>query len=155
MRHYFAPLFEPSSVAIIGATERQHAIGAVLIQNMLGAGYRGALYAVNPKYREVRGVRCFPSIGEVPARVDLAVISTPAPTVPDIISACGEAGVRAAVVISAGFAETGPAGAALEHAMLDNAPRHRLRVLGPNCLGIMRPDLGLNATFAQGHAKPG
>ena len=155
MRHYFAPLFEPSSVAIIGATERQHAIGAVLIQNMLGAGYRGGLYAVNPKYRQVRGVPCFASIGEVPARVDLAVISTPAPTVPDIISACGEAGVRAAVVISAGFAETGPAGAALEREMLDNARRHRLRVLGPNCLGIMRPDLGLNATFAQGHAKPG
>jgi acetyltransferase len=155
MRHYFAPLFEPGSVAIVGASEQPGSIGAVLIRNMLAAGYRGALYAVNPRYREVRGVPCFASIGQVPTRVDLAVISTPAPTVPDIINACGEAGVRTAVVISAGFAEIGPAGVALERELLANARRHHLRVLGPNCLGIMRPDLGLNATFAQGHAQPG
>jgi acetyltransferase len=155
MRHYFTPLFEPASVAVIGASERPGSIGAVLIRNMLAAGYRGALYGVNPKYREVRGVPCFGSIREVPTRVDLAVISTPAPTVPDVIDACGEAGTRAAVVISAGFAEIGSEGAALERALLDRARRHRLRVLGPNCLGIMRPDIGLNATFAQGHARSG
>jgi acetyltransferase len=154
-RHYFAPLFEPASVAVIGASARAGSVGAVLIENMLAAGYRGALYAVNPKHREVRGVPCFPAIGEVPRRVDLAVIATPAPTVPGIINACGEAGVRAAVVISAGFSESGPAGAKLERALLDNARRQRLRVLGPNCLGIMRPDVGLNATFARGHTRPG
>ena len=154
-RHYFAPLFEPASVAVIGASARAGSVGAVLIENMLAAGYRGALYAVNPKHREVRGVPCFPTIGEVPRRVDLAVIATPAPTVPGIINACGEAGVRAAVVISAGFSESGPAGAKLERALLDNARRQRLRVLGPNCLGIMRPDVGLNATFARGHTRPG
>ena len=154
-RHYFAPLFEPSSVAVIGASARAGSVGAVLIENMLAAGYRGALYAVNPKHREVRGVPSFPTIGEVPRRVDLAVIATPAPTVPGIINACGEAGVRAAVVISAGFSESGPAGAKLERALLENARRQRLRVLGPNCLGIMRPDVGLNATFARGHTRPG
>ncbi len=154
-RHYFAPLFEPASVAVIGASARAGAVGAVLIENMLEAGYRGALYAVNPKHREIRGVSCFPSIGEVPRRVDLAVVATPAPTVPEIINACGEAGVRAAVVISAGFSESGPAGAKLERALIENARRHRLRVLGPNCLGIMRPGVGLNATFARGHATPG
>ena len=154
-RHYFAPLFEPASVAVIGASARAGSVGAVLIENMLEAGYRGTLYAVNPKHREVRGVPCFPSIGEVPRRVDLAVIATPAPTVPGIINACGAAGVRAAVVISAGFSDSGPAGAKLERALLENARRHRLRVLGPNCLGIMRPGIGLNATFARGHATPG
>jgi acetyltransferase len=155
MRHYFAPLLEPESVAIVGASAQAGSVGAVLIGNMLAAGYRGKLYAVNPKHREVNGVPCFPAIGEVPRRVDLAVIATPAPTVPGIIEQCGAAGVRAAVVISAGFAETGPAGAKLERALLENARRHRLRVLGPNCLGIMRPAIGLNATFARGHARPG
>jgi acetyltransferase len=154
-RHYFAPLFEPASVAVIGASTRAGTVGAVLIENMLEAGYRGALCAVNPKHREIRGVPCYPSIGEVPRRVDLAVVATPAPTVPGVINACGEAGVRAAVVISAGFSESGPAGAKLERALLENARRHRLRVLGPNCLGIMRPSVGLNATFARGHATPG
>ena len=155
MRHYFAPLFEPASVAVVGASEQPRSVGSVLIENMLAAGYRGQLYAVNPKHREVRGVPCFPAIGEVPRRVDLAVIATPAPTVPGIIEQCGAAGVRAAVVISAGFSESGPVGAKLERALLENARRHRLRVLGPNCLGIMRPDVGLNATFARGRARPG
>ena len=155
LRHYFAPLFEPAAVAIVGAGGRKGSVGSVLIENMLAAGYRGQLYAVNPKHREVLGVPCFPAIGEVPRRVDLAVIATPAPTVPGIIEQCGAAGVRAAVVISAGFSEAGPAGAKLERALLENARRHRLRVLGPNCLGIMRPEVGLNATFARGHARPG
>ena len=128
MRHYFAPLFEPAAVAIVGASERKGSIGSVLIENMLAAGYRGQLCAVNPKHRAVRGVPCFPTIGEVPRRVDLAVIATPAPTVPGIIEQCGAAGVRAAVVISAGFSESGPAGAKLERALLENARRHRLRV---------------------------
>ena len=154
-RHYFAPLFEPATVAIIGASEEAGSVGAVLVGNMLDAGFRGKLYAVNPKYRAVQGVPCFPTIGEVPRRVDLAVIATPAATVPDIVNACGEAGVRAAVIISAGFGEAGHAGAKLERALLENARRHRLRVLGPNCFGVMRPDIGLNATFAHGQSLPG
>jgi acetyltransferase len=155
MRHYFAPLLEPESVAVIGASEDTGSVGLVLVENMLAAGYRGQLFAVNPKYRKVRDLPCVPAIGEVPRRVDLAVIATPAATVPGIIEQCGAAGVRAAVVVSAGFSESGPAGAALERALLENARRYRLRVLGPNCLGVMRPDIGLNATFAHGHARPG
>ncbi len=84
-RHYLTPLFEPAAVAVIGATERAGAVGAVLIRNMLEAKYRGELFAVNPKHRSVLGVPCFSAIGKVPGRVDLAVIATPAPTVPDII----------------------------------------------------------------------
>lgn len=154
-RHYLTPLFEPASVAIIGASARPGAIGAVLVENMRAAKYRGALYAVNPKHRSVQGVPCFPSIARVPQRIDLAVIATPPETVPQLMVECGLAGVRAAVIITAGFAETGPAGVRLERAALDHARRHGVRVIGPNCLGIMRPELGLNATFARGSALPG
>ena len=153
-RHYLSPLFQPASVAIIGASETAGSVGAVLAQNM-SAGYKGALYAVNPKRTAVHGIACHPSIAKVPQRIDLAVIATPAPTVPAVIEECGEAGVRAAVVITAGFSETGPQGARLERALLENARRYRLRVIGPSCLGLMRPEIGLNATFARGVAKPG
>ncbi len=153
-RHYLSPLFQPASVAIIGASNATGTVGAVLAENMI-AGYRGALYAVNPKHRSVQGLDCYPAIGKIPQRIDLAVIATPAHTVPALIEQCGEAGVRAAVVITAGFSETGPAGARLERALLENARRCRLRVIGPNCLGLMRPEIGLNATFARGGALTG
>jgi acetyltransferase len=154
-RHYLTPLFAPASVAVIGASERPGAVGTVLVSNMLAAQYRGDLFAVNPKHRTVQGVPCFGSVGRVPKRVDLAVIATPAPTVPALIEQCGAAGVRSAVVVSAGFSEAGEEGARLERALLDNARRCRVRVLGPNCLGLLRPDMGVNATFARGAALPG
>jgi acetyltransferase len=154
-RHYLTPLFEPQSVAIIGATDKKGKVGEVLVANMLEAGFKGPLFAVNPKYKEVRGVPCFASIDKLPQRVDLAVIATPPATVPGAIEECGRAGVRAAVVITAGFSEIGPAGAKLERALLENARRHGVRVIGPNCLGILRPALGLNATFARSRVVPG
>ncbi len=154
-RHYLTPLFEPESVAIIGGTDKQGKVGEVLIANMLEAGFKGPLFAVNPKYKEVRGVPCLPSIDKLPQRVDLAVIATPPQTVPGVIDQCGRAGVRAAVVITAGFSETGPAGAKLERALLENARRHGVRVIGPNCLGILRPALGMNATFARSRVVAG
>ena len=153
--HYLEPLFEPSSVAIIGATERTDAIGAVLMDNMIAAKYSGSLLAVNPKYRWVRGVKSYRSIAEVRHPVDLAVIATPPVTVPGVIEECGRAGARSAVVITAGFSEVGLEGAALERALLASAKRYGLRLLGPNCLGLMRPGIGLNATFARGNAKAG
>ena len=154
-RHYLAPLFEPSSVAIIGATERAGTIGAVLMRNMLDAKFAGKLFPVNPHRAAVQGVRCYASIAELPERVDLAVIAAPAPTAPGLVEECGRAGIKAAVVISAGFGEIGAAGTALEQAMLANARRYNIRLLGPNCLGIMRPSSGLNATFARGTARAG
>ena len=154
-RHYLTPLFEPASVAIVGASELSGKVGATLISNMLAAGFKGPLFAVNPKYASVRGVPCYASVGQLPQPVELAVIATPARTVPEVIDRCGQAGVRAAVVITAGFSEAGPEGRALERAVLDNARRHRLRLVGPNCLGIMRPEIGLNATFARGTALAG
>jgi acetyltransferase len=154
-RHYLTPLFEPQSVAIIGATDKKGKVGEVLIANMLEAGFKGPLFAINPKYKEVSGVPCFPSIDRLPQRVDLAVIATPPATVPGAIDECGRAGVRAAVVITAGFSEIGPAGAKLERTLLENARRHGVRVIGPNCLGILRPALGMNATFARSRVVPG
>ena len=154
-RHYLTSMFAPQSVALIGASERPGSVGAALLANVRAANYRGALFAVNPKHRVVQDVPCFPSIAKVPQRVDVAVIATPAATVPSIIEQCGKAGVRAAVVISAGFSEAGEAGARLDRSLLESARRHGVRVLGPNCLGVLRPDLGLNATLARGAAHPG
>jgi acetyltransferase len=154
-RHYLTPLLEPASVAIVGASPRPGSIGAVPIENMLSAGFRGALFAVNPKHRSVAGVPCVASIREIPQRVDLAVIVTPAARVPGILDECAEAGVRAACVISAGFEEAGPDGAKLQRALVDTVRRTRIRMLGPNCLGLIRPHVGLNATFARGPVRPG
>ncbi|WP_323003701.1 bifunctional acetate--CoA ligase family protein/GNAT family N-acetyltransferase [Denitromonas sp.] len=154
-KHYLTPLFEPKSVGVIGASERETAIGGVLIRNMLDAGFKGKIFAINPKHDKVHGVTCYKSVEDVPHRLDLVVIATAAQKVPAIIDGCGRAGVKAAIVLSAGFSETGPRGAALERSVMDAARRHKIRLLGPNCLGIMRPDLGLNATFAHGRALPG
>ena len=154
-KHYLTPLFEPKSVAIIGASEREGSIGAVIVRNMLEAGYKGKLFAVNLKHEEISGIPSYPTVDDIPQRLDLAVIATKATTVPGIMESCGRAGVRAAVVISAGFSEIGPQGAALERAVLDTARRYGIRLIGPNCLGVMRPEIGLNATFAHGGAIRG
>ena len=154
-KHYLTPLFEPRSVGIIGASERPDSIGGVLIRNMLEAGFKGKLFAINPKHETVFDVPCFRSIEDVPHRLDLVVISTRAETIPAIMDGCGRAGVKAAIVLSAGFSESGPRGAALERSTTEVARRHRIRLLGPNCLGIIRPELGLNATFAHGGALKG
>jgi acetyltransferase len=151
-QHYLAPLFQPTVVAVIGATPRPGALGHVLVQNMLAAGFRGKLFAVNPKHQEVLGVPCVKTIEDVPQRVDLAVIATPAPTVPEIIGACGKARVRTAVILSAGFAESGADGAEMERQIVQLSRKHGIRILGPNSLGIARAIAGLNATFA--HAAP-
>ena len=154
-RHYLTPLFEPASVAIVGASETAGRVGQVLLTNMLAAGFSGPLFAVNPKYREVHGVPCFPSLSRLPQRVDLAVIATPPATVPGIMADCGKAGVHAAVVITDGFSEIGAAGAALERRTLNLARQYGVRMIGPNCLGILRPEIGLNASFARGSALRG
>ena len=154
-RHYLSPLFEPKSVAIIGASETPSSIGVNLVRNMLDSNYPGKLYFVNPRHQSVFGHPCYAAIGDIPQRLDLAVICTQARLVPGIVEACGVAGTRSAIIISGGFSETGPEGAALERAALDAARRHKLRLLGPNTLGIMRPGSGINLSFANGSANPG
>jgi len=153
--HYLTALFEPRSVALVGATERAGKVGALMLDNLLAAGFQGTLAAVNPKYTTVRGVPCVPSVAKLAQPVDLAIVATPPATVPGIIEECGRAGIRAAVIITAGFSEAGAEGARLEARLLESARRHGVRILGPNCLGLMRPGLGLNATFARGNALAG
>lgn len=153
--HYLTPLLEPRSVGIIGASEREGSLGDVLVRNMLDAGYKGKLFAINPKHESVRGIACYKSVEDVPQRLDLVVIAVRAEKVLAILDACGRAGVKAAILLSAGFSEAGPRGALLERQAVDAAQRHRIRLLGPNCLGIIRPQLGLNATFAHTCAQKG
>jgi acetyltransferase len=147
--------FSPNSVAVIGATDHPSSVGRTVVSNLRNGKFPGKVYAVNPKRTEVLGLPCYASIGAVPDKVDLAMIVTPAPTVPGIIRECVDAGVRAATVISAGFKERGQAGAELERQIQAELLRGTMRLVGPNCLGMMNPRLGLNATFAEDIARPG
>lgn len=141
-----ASIFTPRSIAVIGASDREGSVSRAVMQNL--ATFPGAVYPVNPKRAEVLGRRAWPALRDIGQPVDLAVIITPAATVPGIITECVEAGVGGAIVISAGFKETGADGVALEKQILDAARRNGLRIIGPNCLGVMAPHTGLNATFA-------
>lgn len=154
-QHYLKTLFEAQSVVVFGASDREDSVGGVVFRNMLQSGFTGKVYAINPKRDRVQGEKAYPSLEALNQPVELAVIATPAATVPAIIDACGAHGVRAVVILSAGFREVGAAGLKLEKAVLETARRHGLRFLGPNCLGIMRPEIGLNATFNNGSAKSG
>ena len=148
-------IFRPQNVAIIGATEKGGSVGRTLLWNLIRTPFGGAVFPVNPKRSSVLGIKAYASIAEVPEPVDLAVIATPAFTVPGVIDECAAAGVRGAIVISAGFKEIGPEGVALEQATLAAARRGKMRIIGPNCLGLMNPQYGLNATFASTMAMPG
>jgi acetyltransferase len=154
-QHYLTALFEPKSVAVIGASERENSVGNVIFRNILSSGYKGRLYPINPKHDTILDQKAYKSIEEIGARVEMAVIATRPQTIPHIIEQCGRSGVRNVIVISAGFSESGHIGAALERKMLEIARSYNVRILGPNCLGIIRPELGLNATFAKITANPG
>lgn len=148
-------IFKPNHVAVIGATDREGSVGRTLMRNLLATPFGGTVYPVNPKRSSVLGVRAYPSIADVPDTVDLAIVVTPAPTVPSLIEECGKAGVRGVIIISAGFKEIGEEGRALEREIEDTLQTFDMRVIGPNCLGVMRPGAGLNATFAGAMAQPG
>ncbi len=148
-------MFRPDSVAVIGATERAGSVGRTTFTNLTNSSFRGKLYPVNPQHSEVLGKKSYRTIGDAPGPVDLAVIVTPAATVAGIVGECVDAGVKAAVVISAGFRERGAEGKALEQQVAEQLRRGRMRLIGPNCLGVMNPVIGLNATFAQTIARQG
>ncbi len=148
-------IFSPRSVAVIGATESANSVGRTLLSNLIRSPFGGPVFPVNPKRKSVLGVPCWPDITELPQRVDLAVVVTPAAAVPSIIGKCVQAQAGAAIIISAGFKEMGPQGVALEAKVLEQARSANLRIIGPNCLGVMSPHYGLNATFAAGMARSG
>ena len=155
--HYLDRLFAPRAIAVFGASDRKDSVGGRVLSNVLAAGFGGPVFPINPKHDSVAGQRCFHTIGETGAPVDLAVIATPAATVPGIIHECGEHGVRAAIIHSAGFAEgqEKTTGIELETALLAEARRYHMRLLGPNCLGLIRPASKLNATFTNNTARSG
>ncbi|HSS96977.1 MAG TPA: CoA-binding protein, partial [Terriglobales bacterium] len=145
----------PQSVAIIGATEQQHSVGRALVANLLGSGPPGKVFLVNTRHSTVLGHRCYPRVGDVPESIDLAVIAVPASSVPEVIRQCIAAKVRGAIVISAGFKEIGARGISLENEIRDMIAGQSIRVIGPNCIGVMSPVFKLNATFAASMAQPG
>ncbi|ODV13206.1 MAG: GNAT family N-acetyltransferase [Thiobacillus sp. SCN 64-317] len=154
-RHYLHTLFNARSVAVFGASEREDSVAGTLFRNLRKSGYGGEVYPVNPKHETVFGERCYASADELPAVPELALIATPAPTIAPIMAQCGQRGIRHAVVLSAGFREVGEPGAALEAAVIRVAKQYGIRFIGPNCLGIQRPAIGLNATFSQGATLSG
>ncbi|MHB9020393.1 MAG: bifunctional acetate--CoA ligase family protein/GNAT family N-acetyltransferase [Halothiobacillus sp.] len=157
--HILEPMFNPRGVAVFGASERLGAVGTMVLANLRAAGFAGAIVPVNPKHATVQGVACVPDLSHLDQPVDLAVIVTPAAAVPGILRQCGLAGLKAAVILSAGFGEGGEedrsTGKRLMRESLEIAQRFGMRLMGPNCLGLMRPGIGLNATFSHNQALPG
>ncbi len=148
-------IFNPQSVAIIGASDAEGSVGFAIVKNFTRQGYTGKVYLVNVRKPEIIGIKTYPSVGQIPETVDLAMIATPAKTVPDVIEECGKAGIKGAIIVSAGFKETGPSGKALEEKILEMAKKYNIRIVGPNCIGLIRPQINLNATFLDKVPKPG
>ena len=149
------PIFNPQSVAIVGATEKPASVGRTVMRNLLEQPFGATIFPVNPARSNVLGIKCYPNISAIGERVDLAVIVTPADTVAGVLEECLRNGVRGAIVITAGFSELGPQGREREARIRQVLANGNLRVIGPNCLGIMNPRTGLNATFSQSNALPG
>ena len=152
--HPLDPLFAPRSVAVIGATERTGSVGRSVLWNLLSNPFGGTVFPVNSKRPNVLGIKAYPKVSDLPDKVDLVVVTTPADTVPDVLTEAVEAGIPAGIVISAGFKEHGEHGKELE-ARITQIIRGKMRLIGPNCLGVMNPIRGLNATFAHSIARPG
>lgn len=151
------PLFRPDTVAVVGASRDPGKVGHRIFRSLLDADFRGTVHPVNPEADQVESVRAYPSVAEVPDEVELAVVAVPAPAVAEVVEACGEAGVEALVVISAGFAETGDEGRRMQDEVLERVRAHGMRMVGPNCLGLIStdPDVRLNASFAPSMPPPG
>ncbi|MBL8848514.1 MAG: CoA-binding protein, partial [Planctomycetaceae bacterium] len=147
MHRSLDPFFEPETVAVIGASATPGSVGQTIMRNLARTDFNGVVFPVNPHRRAVFGMHCYPSLSDVPEPVDLAVIATPAATVAGVVRQCIDLGVRGAIIISAGFAEIGTEGRAME-AEIQQLARGKLRIIGPNCLGVIRPPFNLNASFA-------
>jgi len=148
-------IFNPKSVAIVGASDEEGTVGYALLKNFKELGFEGKIYPVNIKKSEVLGLQAYPSVEQIPEPVDLAIIATPARTVPGIVEQCGKSGIKGLIIISAGFKEIGEEGRALEQKITELKKEYDLRIIGPNCLGVIRPSVKMNATFISKTPKPG
>ncbi|MDH7517825.1 MAG: bifunctional acetate--CoA ligase family protein/GNAT family N-acetyltransferase [Candidatus Thermoplasmatota archaeon] len=148
-------IFKPKSIAVIGASATVGSAGYRVFRNLIGSNYDGVVYPVNPKYESILGVQAYPSVTDLPRVVDLAIILTPAKTVPDVLEQCGKKGIKGIMIISAGFKEIGADGVALEKKLLEIKNRYGLRIVGPNCVGFIMPYLNLNATFIGSNPERG
>ena len=151
--HYLTRLFNPESVAVFGASERPNSVGGTAFANLLSAGFKGKIYPINPKHSEIQSQACYPSLDAIDAPIDLAIVATPAATVLGILHSCGQKGIKHVVILSAGFEDA--QGKTLQNQLAQVAHSYGMRLIGPNCLGIMRPSIGLNATFSKNQAQPG
>jgi acetyltransferase len=147
--------FIPKTIAVIGATDKENSVGKTILMNLTTGTFKGMVFPVNPKRNEILGFKAYPNLKSISEEIDLAIIVTPAASVPGIIRECNEVGVRGVVIISAGFKEVGEEGVKLEQEVLAIARKSGIRLIGPNCLGVMSPLTGLNATFAAGIANAG
>ncbi|MEM3699961.1 MAG: GNAT family N-acetyltransferase [Candidatus Bathyarchaeia archaeon] len=152
---YLDKIFNPRSVAIIGASDEEGSVGYALMKNFIDLDFDGKVYPVNIRKNEILGLKAYQSVDQIPEPIDLAVIATPAKTVPEIVEQCGKAGIKGIIIISAGFKEVGAEGKALEEQILEIKNKYGLRIIGPNCLGIIRPSIKLNATFINKMPKSG
>jgi acetyltransferase len=148
-------IFNAKSVAVVGASDEEGSVGFALMKNFAESGFEGSVFPVNLKKTEVMGLKAYSNVEQIPGPVDLAVIATPARTVPDVLEQCGKAGINGIIIISAGFKEIGPEGRALEERITEIKKRYNMRIVGPNCLGVIRPIMRLNATFISKMPKPG
>jgi acetyltransferase len=148
-------IFDPKSIAVIGASDREGSVGYIIFNNLIGSGYNGVVFPINPKRNSVQGVKTFNSVSDLPEKVDLAVIATPAETVPDLVEECGKAGIKGIVIISAGFAEMGEEGKKHMSKIDELRTKYDQRIIGPNCLGVIRPKNKMNASFAKNIVSPG
>src|SRR5579884_3593332 len=153
--HPLEVFFRPRTVAVVGASETEGSVGRSILWNLIRSPFGGTIFPVNLKRSSILGIKAYPNIGSVPEQVDLALIAIPAAPVPQVVGECAGAGVKGVIIISAGFKECGAEGARLEAEILAQMRRGRMRVIGPNCLGLMSPLTGLNATFAGAMARPG
>ncbi|MES9849315.1 MAG: CoA-binding protein, partial [Candidatus Thiodiazotropha sp.] len=153
--HYLTSLFSPKSIAMFGASDRKNSVGEVVFKNLISSGFKGDIYPINLKHDKVQGIKAYKSIEAINKPVELAVVATPAKTIPAIVQACGEHGVKSMIILSAGFRESGTAGRRLEDKIVELAKDYGMRFIGPNCLGLIRPDQGINITFGNNNAAPG
>lgn len=155
MKPQLDKIFRPGSIAVVGASNKEGSVGYSLMKNLLSGGFDGKIFPVNLKHKEIHKIPCFNSVRQIAESVDLAVIATPALTVPEVLKECGETGIRGAVILSAGFKEAGKQGEELYQQILTVARKYKIRIIGPNCVGFINPSLGINASFLSRMALPG